>query len=370
MSLSYIKLIPIYGALVLLLLNVLRKQGQRFGLIDIFNSRSSHTGAIPRVGGLALFLPFLVLGFVLYVVENPMVRLDSPFWFGLLSMVILGSLDDRLDLSGKVKFLIQLAVGFSYIYFTGYYVDTLYGLFGVFNLPNWLGILISGLTIAFIINAVNLSDGIDGLSAGTTMLSILAFTILISSSEHLFILTFIGTGLLLFLRFNLSKNRKVFLGDAGSLGLGFVLATLAMKFLFSGNNHFEHLNMNPHFIAMIVLGYPIADTSRVFVLRVIAGQSPFKADRRHLHHILLDKGYTHIGATAFILLCVTAILIVNKITAPLINDYFTILVNCVLILVIHLFVRFRSLQLCKFWRSFSRLVFGPVKKVLTRFAIN
>ena len=241
-----------------------------------------------------------------------------------------------------MKFLIQLVVGFSYIFITGDYIDTLYGLFGVFDLPDWFGILISGLTIAFIINAVNLSDGIDGLSAGTTMISIFVFTILTGSSENLFILTFIGTGLAIFLRFNLSQYRKVFLGDAGSLGLGFILAALVMDFLCSGNNHFEHLNMNPHFIAILALGYPITDTSRVFVLRVFNGESPFKADRRHLHHILLDKGYSHIVATVFILLCVCLVLIVNKITAPLINDGFTILVNCGLILGIHLIMKFRS----------------------------
>ena len=342
MSLVYFMLIPIYACLVFLFLNILRKQGHRFGLIDIFNSRSSHTGAIPRVGGLAVFLPFLILGFILPTINNPSIRLDWTFWVGLLSMVILGSFDDRLDLSGKLKFLIQLVVGFSYIFITGDYIDTLYGLFGVFDLPDWFGILISGLTIAFIINAVNLSDGIDGLSAGTTMISIFVFTILTGSSENLFILTFIGTGLAVFLRFNLSQYRKVFLGDAGSLGLGFILATLVMDFLYSGNDHFKHLNMNPHFIAILALGYPIADTSRVFVLRVFNGESPFKADRRHLHHILLDKGYSHIVATVFILLCACLVLIVNKITAPLINDWFTILVNCGLILGIHLIMKFRS----------------------------
>jgi UDP-N-acetylmuramyl pentapeptide phosphotransferase/UDP-N-acetylglucosamine-1-phosphate transferase len=370
MGKTILVLVLLYASVVMLFLSILRKQGYRFGLVDIFNSRSSHTGAIPRVGGLALFLPFVSLGFVLNIFDSTFIRANMPFWFGLLSMVILGSIDDRLDLSGKLKFLIQLVVGFSYIFVSGDYINTLYGLFGVNELSFWFGALISGFTIVFVINAVNLSDGIDGLSAGTSLLSILAFALITGHSEHLFILSFLGIGLVLFLRFNLSENKKVFLGDAGSLGLGFVLATMALEFLHSGNNHVQYLNINPHFAAMLVLGYPIADTSRVFVLRVISGHSPFKADRRHLHHILLDKGYTHIGATTFIILCVSVVLIVNKILAPMVNEYITIFINCVLVLLIHLYVKFRSKQLCKFWRSFSRMVFKPVKKVLTRFAID
>lgn len=166
-------------------MSFLRSKGGRFGLTAAPNCRFSHTKAVPRVGGLSVFLPFIILGFVSKIRDNSF-------------------------------------IGFAYVSSTGNYIDTLYGFFGVFDLPYWFGRLISGVTIAFIINAVKLSDGIDRLSAGTTLISLIVFTILANSSKHLFILIFIGIRLMLFLRFNLSGNRKVILGDSGSLGHIFV----------------------------------------------------------------------------------------------------------------------------------------------------
>ena len=129
------------------------------------------------------------------------------------------------------------------------------------------------------------------------------------------------------------------MGDAGSLGLGFVLATMAMELLHSGNGNTAHLNLNPIIVAIAILGYPIVDTLRVFTIRIAAGQSPFTADRRHIHHVLLDKGFTHFGTTTFIMACVGGIVFANKMCAPHFNSHLMILLNLCILLGIHLFVR-------------------------------
>ena len=370
MSIHFYLVIPLFSACVVLLVNLLKTKANALGLIDKVNKRSSHLGVVPKLGGLSMFLPFFFLTLILFTLNVNFIISNTPLLIGLLATVTLGWIDDRLDLSGKLKFIIQLGIGAYYIAFTGNYVDSLNGLFGIYDLNPWVGMSLSTITIAFLINAVNLSDGVDGLSASTSLLSLLIFTLLMGKEHHYFILTFIGSGLLINLRYNFSIKKKMFLGDAGSLGLGFILSALAMEFLKSGNEFHSLPDMNPIFIAILALGYPIADTLRVFVLRVSSGKSPFKADRKHLHHVLLNKGFSHLGTTTFIIFCVGTVFWINRLIAPLMNDYGIILFNLGLILVIHLFVRFRSVQLCKFWSSFSRTVFEPVKKVLSRYAVN
>jgi UDP-N-acetylmuramyl pentapeptide phosphotransferase/UDP-N-acetylglucosamine-1-phosphate transferase len=246
----------------------------------------------------------------------------------------------------------------------------LYGLFGVGTLPSWLGISLSIITIVYLINAVNLIDGVDGLAAGISLLALYLFSTLMGGGEYLITFAFIGLGLIVFMGFNYSEKRKIFLGDAGSLSLGFIMATLAMEFLHSGNAHHAYLNLNPVIVAILILGYPVADTIRVFAIRISLGLSPFNADRRHMHHVLLDKGFSHFGVTTFIMTVMTGIVLGNKLLGPRLDSHLVILINILGILLIHLFVRHRSTQLRIFWRSFSRTVFNPVKKVWNKFVAD
>ena len=320
MSTALYPLVPPFVAVVILLARLLMDFGYKLGLVDEPNERYSHTKIIPRVGGLAIFLPYLVLG-----------------------------------------------TGF---YITGYNVDNLYGLFGLGAIPSWLGIGLSIITVVYLINAVNLIDGVDGLAAGISLLALYLFSALMGGGEHLITFAFIGLGLIVFMGFNYSDKRKIFLGDAGSLSLGFILATFAMEFLHSGNNHIAHLNLNPVIVAVLVLGYPVADTIRVFAIRISLGLSPFNADRRHMHHVLLDKGFSHFGTTTFIMTVMAGLVLGNKFLASRLDSHLMILLNILGILLIHLFVRHRSTQLRIFWRSFSRTVFNPVKKVWNKFVAD
>ena len=370
MSTALYPLVPPFVAVVILLARLLMDFGYKLGLVDEPNERSSHTKIIPRVGGLAIFLPYLVLGTGFYITGYNYLQLHSGYWLGLGAIVALGTLDDRLDLSSSLKFFVQFAVAAYYVLSTGNYVDNLYGLFGVGSIPSWLGIGLSIITVVYLINAVNLIDGVDGLAAGISLLALYLFSALMGGGEHLITFAFIGLGLIVFMGFNYSDKRKIFLCDAGSLSLGFILATFAMEFLHSGNNHIAHLNLNPVIVAVLVLGYPVADTIRVFAIRISLGLSPFNADRRHMHHALLDKGFSHFGTTTFIMTVMAGLVLGNKFLAPRLDSHLMILLNILGILLIHLFVRHRSTQLRIFWRSFSRTFFNPVKKVWNKYMVD
>ena len=370
MSSALYPLVPPFVAVVILLARLLMDFGYKLRLVDQPNERSSHTKIVPRVGGLAIFLPYLLLGLGFYLFGYDYLQLNSGYWLGLGAIVALGTIDDRLDLSSSLKFFVQFTVAAYYVLSTGNYVDNLYGLFGVGVLPSWLGISLSIITVVYLINAVNLIDGVDGLAAGISLLALYLFSTLMGGGEHLITFAFIGLGLIVFMGFNYSDKRKIFLGDAGSLSLGFILATFAMEFLHSGNNHIAHLNLNPVIVAVLVLGYPVADTIRVFAIRISMGLSPFNADRRHMHHVLLDKGFSHFGTTTFIMTVMAGLVLSNKFLAPRLDSHLMILLNILGILLIHLFVRHRSTQLRTFWRSFSRTFFNPVKKVWNKYMVD
>ena len=370
MSSALYPLVPPFVAVVILLARLLMDFGYKLGLVDQPNERSSHTKIVPRVGGLAIFLPYLVLGLGFYLTGYDYLQLNSGYWIGLGAIVTLGTLDDRLDLGSALKFFIQFAVAAYYVLSTGNYVDNLYGLFGIGALPSWLGISLSIITVVYLINAVNLIDGVDGLAAGISLLALYLFSTLMGGGEYLITSIFIGLGLIVFMGFNYSNKRKIFLGDAGSLSLGFIIATFAMEFLHSGNAHHLHLNLNPVIVAILILGYPVADTIRVFAIRISLGLSPFNADRRHMHHVLLDKGFSHFGTTTFIMTVMAGLVLSNKFLAPRLDSHLMILLNILGILLIHLFVRHRSTQLRIFWRSFSRTFFNPVKKVWNKYMVD
>ena len=370
MSSALYPLVPPFVAVVLLLSRLLIDFGFRLGLADQPNERSSHSAIVPRVGGISIFIPYLLLGLGLFVTKYEFVQINLPYWIGLMSIVVLGTADDKFDLGSKFKFFVQFVVATYYVICSGNYVDSLYGLFGIGVIPSWLGISLSVITIVYLINAVNLIDGVDGLAAGTSLLSMYLFSLLMEGDERFFTFAFMGAGLVIFMGFNFSRKKKVFLGDAGSLGLGFILATMVMGFLNSGNGHIHSLNLNPVVVGILILGYPIADTLRVFIIRLSMGLSPFNADRRHMHHVLLDKGFSHFGTSTFIMACVGLIVLLNKTLAPILDSHLMIFINLGVILLIHLFVRHRSVQLLIFWRSFSRSLFNPVKSLWNNYVAN
>jgi UDP-N-acetylmuramyl pentapeptide phosphotransferase/UDP-N-acetylglucosamine-1-phosphate transferase len=269
-------------------------------LMDKPNERSSHSSATPRLGGLAIFISviisftiwgnFLKIGGLQYILSATALL----FFMGLK--------DDMIGTSNISKLLVQILSALILVFGADLHIGSLFGLFGIFQINEYLSVLLTTFVIVVIINSYNLIDGIDGLAAGIAIIASLAFGIWFFRVGwySMCVLSVCLVGALIgFLRFNLSKTDKIFMGDAGSLLVGLIIAVFTVKFI--------QMNETPHdggiyvknapIMAISVLIVPLFDTLRVFLLRALEGHSPFHADRRHIHHILIDKGFTHFRAS-------------------------------------------------------------------------
>ena len=274
-----------------------RLMAVRFGLVDLPNSRKIHDKAVPIVGGLVLYLMAV---FILFMTDAMGV---FSFYLMLASGVLLvvGLLDDLYQLSALWRFVAQIFACLIVIYFADLKLDT----FGHLLLQAWdlqLGIMAVPVTIfgvVGVINAINMADGIDGLAAMTFFLpvSVLAF---LSENLHLSLwLVIFLIVVMIFVLFNKSRTQKVFLGDNGSLFLGFVLAWLLVYF---SQGHMSYAAVIKPVTALFLVALPIYDTIFVMLKRIRAGHSPFKPDKTHLHHLLLARGYSQTKSLLVMLL--------------------------------------------------------------------
>lgn len=274
-------------------------------LFDIPGDRSSHVVRTPSLGGIGIFAGIL-LALLLWapqIVGSSLQYILSSF----LIIFLIGVKDDLLPLSPWAKLLGQMIAAAILVLQAGIELTSLYGLMGYSDtLPRLLSVLLSVFTILVIINAFNLIDGIDGLAGSSVMIiSIFFGAWFFLNGFHLYALIAAGTigALLAFLKFNLSPA-KIFMGDTGSLLLGMVSAILAMRFIELNDSLPQgakfRLNGSP-VIAIGVLFLPLFDTVRVFSTRIMRGSSPFKPDRRHIHHLILDSGRNHLQATRILI---------------------------------------------------------------------
>jgi UDP-N-acetylmuramyl pentapeptide phosphotransferase/UDP-N-acetylglucosamine-1-phosphate transferase len=176
-------------------------------------------------------------------------------------------------------------------------ITGLHGIFGVYEIPYWGSVFLSIFTYVVVVNAFNLIDGVDGLAAGIGFISCCAFGVwFIFAREFPYAaLSFALAGALSgFLIFNFSPA-KIFMGDSGSLVIGMFICVLAIKMIEFPIHRLDHfwMRVSKPVYAISALAYPLLDTLRVFVIRAVRGQSPFTADRNHIHHKLLDCKYSH-----------------------------------------------------------------------------
>ena len=264
------------------------------------NGRTSHQGAVPTLGGIAIFAGFIIsaLLFSSYIVFPPLPFITA----GCLIIFFSGLKDDIFIISPYSKIATQIFASATIIYFADIRITNFHGFLGINEISYIYSFLITIFVFIVIINSYNLIDGIDGLASVIGIVSSFAFGIWFFLTQHFqyAVLCFALAGSLVgFLRFNLSKKQyKIFMGDTGSLLVGFVIAVLVIQF-----NEFNLLTIGKYKIesapavSIAVLILPLYDTLRLMIVRVMRKQSPFKADRGHIHHKLLDLGYTHIQAT-------------------------------------------------------------------------
>ena len=274
-------------------------------LFDEEEERSSHTGRVPTLGGVSIFAAFII---TLSIYAD-----ESYVDFALLnaSMVILfffGIKDDILMISPYKKIAAQITSALMVSIGSDVRIPQMFDILGFSEIPYWLSIVITVFVIVLIINSFNLIDGVDGLSASAAILSSSVFGIWFYINGYLSMtlvsFTLIGS-LLAFLRFNFSKNNKIFMGDTGSMIIGFIVAIQAIEYInFNGGtllNGSKGLITAP-VVAISILILPLLDTFRVFTIRILNKKSPFKADRNHLHHRLEDLGLPHFKISLIMIL--------------------------------------------------------------------
>lgn len=284
---------------------VLIRMMNKYKLCDIPNERKEHVNPVPTMGGIAI-LAGMMTALVLWLPFD-LSLFNVCFFLSLFILFILGIMDDMRDLSAKYKFLIQIGLALL-MALAGVRIDSFHGLFGIYELPITAQYTFTIIAIVGITNAFNLIDGIDGLAGGLGFMSLttLGIFLTMNGQTNVALVAFaMAGGLLAFLYFNFNPA-KIFMGDTGSLILGFTVAVLGIQLM--RLNTLTSLPHSPMFILGIVF-IPVFDTLRVFTLRIWKGKSPFAADKTHIHHLLTTTGFSHAfttrvicGLHAFILL--------------------------------------------------------------------
>ncbi|MBI5856254.1 MAG: undecaprenyl/decaprenyl-phosphate alpha-N-acetylglucosaminyl 1-phosphate transferase [Sphingobacteriales bacterium] len=272
---------------------------KKYRFYDLPNARKEHTNPIPTMGGVAIIAGMMISLFMWFPFST--IPAQLCFFLSVLVLLALGIMDDLKDLAAKYKFLVQLSLAVL-IALSGIRITSLDGLFGIYDLSVSAQYTFTILAIVGITNAFNLIDGIDGLAGGLGFMSliVLGLFLTLNGDANTALISFaLGGGILAFLYFNLNPAR-IFMGDTGSLVLGFVIAILCIRLM---QVNLTSLNPAlPHaasFIAGLVL-IPVFDTIRVFGIRIWKGRSPFVADKTHIHHLLTNQGFSHGFSARFI----------------------------------------------------------------------
>ena len=260
-------------------------------IIDKINDRSSHTVKATRSGGLALFSSlFLISSFnYFYSVEI----FDYSLIVPILLMLIVGLYDDIYKLNFKLKFIFQI-IAAKIIIDNGLIIDNLHGVLGIYELNRIIAQLLTIFFIVAIINSINFIDGIDGLAISIISLFIFCFEFFSISKTGFINLSLITIGSILpMFYFNYRKDKKVFLGDSGSLLLGTLISIYVIHVLSQQYIIKDKYDIHKILFVISILFYPITDIIRVIFKRIIEGRSPFEADKSHIHHLLLSHVKSH-----------------------------------------------------------------------------
>ncbi|MBE0576177.1 MAG: undecaprenyl/decaprenyl-phosphate alpha-N-acetylglucosaminyl 1-phosphate transferase [Desulfuromonadales bacterium] len=271
----------------LIIVPFLRKWALDQGTLDIPGERAQHTEPMPTLGGIAIFFSFLLVVLV-YVPVTPAIR---GFLVGGLIVFVTGLVDDLTNLSPKRKFAGEVVACLAMIVVGKIWLTNLGDLFGFGDiiLPVWIGIPFTIFAVVGVINAINLIDGLDGLAGGLSVMALSAFFLLgwITDDQQTALLAAaLAGGILGFLKYNFYPAR-IFMGDAGSLTVGYILGFLAVY-----TTQQPNATISP-MIPILILGLPVFDTVWVMSRRVLQGVGPFTADRSHMHHKFLDLGFEH-----------------------------------------------------------------------------
>ena len=283
---------------------------QSYNLVKAVNSRAAHKGAVFTGGGLVYAAIIMVAALILDNVDFVEFSNFSPIVATAILVSILGFYDDFIEISPFNKYIVLtfLILMLLYANATLPIIQNLNGFLGIYEIGYIPGLIFTSFVYLSIMNAINLTDGIDGYLA---IFSIFFFTSLLYNFDvnKFYTLNTVSAIIIgcsaMFMRYNFSKGKKLFVGDAGSLFIGFWIATYLITYITSAQNSilvdvYSIQLENIPVIAISMISIPVLDTLRVMLVRIINKKSPFAADRNHLHHILLDSGMTHLRTSLFL----------------------------------------------------------------------
>ncbi|MDE7496823.1 MAG: undecaprenyl/decaprenyl-phosphate alpha-N-acetylglucosaminyl 1-phosphate transferase [Muribaculaceae bacterium] len=290
-------------------------------LFDKQDSRKVHQGIVPRLGGIA-FLPSILLSLALVAGINLQFGSGDAMYDALLPCIVpllfevcavlmlylVGIADDLVGVRYLAKFLVQI-VSAVFLLLAGVYISDLYGLVWIHELPAWIGWIITALLVIYVVNSINLIDGIDGLAAGLSVMALMFYAVVLALEEDfiycMIACAAIGT-LVPFIYYNVfgnvQKQKKIFMGDTGSLTTGMILVFLCLIVLRNVPEGKYITGANPCILALSPLVVPCFDSVRVTLHRLKRHRNPFLPDRSHIHHKLLSMGLQSKVALAAILL--------------------------------------------------------------------
>ncbi|WP_423149065.1 MraY family glycosyltransferase [Rubrolithibacter danxiaensis] len=353
--LSYFFIIAIALVLVLIAIpSIIYVANNRNLFDDIDVERKEHQYGIARLGGVAIFCSFMITCLIFPQVTS--VEGGSLILACSMILFAVGLKDDLWGVNPSTKFGMQLIVALIMVVLGNARLTSLYGILGIHDIPYVIGIPLSALIIMFVMNAFNLIDGIDGLAGITGLVVNISLGIIFieMGQTRLAIIAFALAGACVgFLRYNLTPA-KIFMGDTGSLLLGFISVILCIRFIELnkvGAVNRLFYSSAPSIAVAILIG-PVFDAMRVFTLRVFNRTSPFKGDRNHVHHRMLYIGLTHLQAT-FILMLFNVSMIV---LALFLRDIGNLLLMGILFFVCILFNSFLSFFVRSKERKSYRLV--------------
>lgn len=313
----------------LLFMPVVVDIAKKYNFVVSPNKRTSHQGEVPNVGGINIFISFFATVFLFSF--NLLTELQFTL-MGLFIILIVGFIDDLINIRVFWKLLGELIAGFFLIVISNIRLTSLHGFLGIYELPLAWSYLLSMFVFIVVVNAMNLIDGIDGLASGLGILYSLFFGLyfFLSGYKNLALINFAMIGsLVVFFAYNVFSNkRKIFMGDSGSLLLGYMFNVFIFSFceMNAKGTVPENFQMTAApAVAFTVLIIPLFDTLRVMVTRIKKGYSPFTADKNHVHHLLLALGLKHREVT-FILMGISIVFIILAILIRNLSNGFVVII--------------------------------------------
>lgn len=320
-------------------------------LYDIPNSRKVHSKAIPRLGGLC-FLPSMFFAFVITMLtfnnfsgeKELSLNLWSVYFFvSLLLIYCVGIIDDLIGLGARTKFTIQILAAML-MPMAGLYINNLYGFLGIYEVNYYVGAVLTVFVIVFISNAINLIDGIDGLSGSISFIAMTGFMLLFFYKDvwrySALIASLMGV-IVAFLYFNLfgkaENNRKIFMGDSGSLTLGFILGFLTVKYAM---NDTRLMTVRPDALlaSFTLLVVPVFDVCRVSFNRMLHRRPVFSADKNHIHHKLMRAGLNQHQALLAIVFLALLYVLINSIVVNFMSSTLIVVLDIAIWLVYNMLI--------------------------------